>query len=167
MKCQSDKPYPTVKVEKQNLDYAKLLLENYAGVISEDTAVHLYFYQSLVINEAFKDFANIMLSISKVEMHHLKLLGETISLLGLKPVFGTISKKNYGNAWNSKFIDYTTDLKEMLEINIKNEELAIKNYKKRIMEINDNNIKDLLLRIIEDEKLHIEIFKYYYNKFGF
>jgi len=167
MKCKSDKPYPLIKVDKQNQDYAKLLLENYAGDISEDTAVHLYFYQSLVINEAFKDFAETMLAISKVEMHHLKLLGEVITKLGIKPIFGTISKQNYVNAWNGKFVDYTTDLKEMLERNIRSETLAIKNYEDRIMKINDKNIKELLLRIIEDEEIHLEIFNSYYKKFGF
>jgi len=167
MDCQSNKPYPTVKVDKENIEYAKLLLENYAGVVSEDTAIHLYFYQSLVINEAFKEFADTMQKISKVEMHHLELLGEAITELGLKPVFGTISKGNYLNTWNSKYVDYSTDIKEMLEINIRSEEQAIKNYEQRIIEINDNNIRDLLLRIIEDEEIHLAIFKSYYKKFGF
>ena len=37
-------PYPKVKVERQNMFYAELLMDDYAGVISEFTAISQYLY---------------------------------------------------------------------------------------------------------------------------
>lgn len=167
MKFESKNPYPTPKVEKPNLEYAKILMDNYAGKVSEETAVHLYMYQHLIMDDELEEFATAMKRISIVEMKHLGLIGETIKLLGLKPVFGTMIEDNYVDTWNSMNVNYTTDLKEMLETDIKNEQEAIKNYEKRIIEIDDRYIRELLLRIIEDEEIHLRIFKKFYKDFGF
>ena len=70
MKYCSDKPYPPIEVEGTNLEYAKILLEDYAGAGGEDTAIHRYFYQSLVTDEISK----MLEGISRVEMHHLEIL---------------------------------------------------------------------------------------------
>lgn len=161
MKCFVDKPYPPIKVTKANKEYAKLLLKNYAGQISEDTAIHLYMYQSLVCSD--EDLAKTLKDIAIVEMHHLEMLGELITLLGVKPVYGTI-KNDYFKPWTSTNVNYNICLKNMLEIDIKNEEIAIKNYKENINCIDDIFIINILERIIEDEVLHIKIFKYYYPK---
>ena len=140
-----------------------MLLQNYAGEISEDTAVHLYFYESLVTKD-INEFSNIMLDISKVEMHHLNLLGQVIKMLGINPVFGALTKKDF-TFWTGLNVKYSTDLKEMLLINITSEKKAIKNYEKVIEIVDDKYIKELLSRIIEDEKLHIKIFKDLYQKY--
>ncbi len=163
MECRVNKPYPLVRVRRINPFYGKLLLQNYAGEISEDTAVHLYFYESLVTKD-INEFSNIMLDISKVEMHHLNLLGQVIKMLGIKPVFGFVTKKDF-TFWTGLNVKYSTDLKEMLLINITSEKKAIKNYEKVIEIVDDKYIKELLSRIIEDEKLHIKIFKDLYQKY--
>lgn len=161
MKCFVDKSYPPIKVTKTNKEYAKLLLKNYAGQISEDTAIHLYMYQALVCSD--EDLAKTLKEIAIVEMHHLAMLGELIALLGIKPVYGTI-KNDYFKPWTGSYVNYNICLKDMLETDIKNEEVAIKNYKENINCINDVFIINVLERIIEDELLHIKIFKYYYEK---
>ena len=163
MECRVNKPYPLVRVGRINPFYGKLLLQNYAGEISEDPAVHLYFYESLVTKD-INEFSNIMLDISKVEMHHLNLLGQVIKMLGINPVFGALTKKDF-TFWTGLNVKYSTDLKEMLLINITSEKKAIKNYEKVIEIVDDKYIKELLSRIIEDEKLHIKIFKDLYQKY--
>ena len=164
MNYQSNKPYPRPRVEKESIHYAKLHLENYAGDISEDTAIHLYLYQYLIMNNQNQEFANAISHIAKVEMHHLRLLGETIKLLGLKPVYKTISKTNKLIPWNSLNVNYSVNLKEMLEIDIKSEEQAIEGYRRNLSMINDKYVCELITRIIEDEEIHISIFKYFYKK---
>lgn len=167
MKYKSDKPYPIPRVEGKNIDYAKLLLKNYAGDISEETAIHLYLFQSLVLNNK-TEFANIMEHIAEVEMHHLKLLGETIQLLGMRPVYGVTSEVNSFKPWNSINVNYSTDLKKILSINIQSEQYAINNYQYHYSIIKDKYIRELLFRIIEDEKIHLNIFLDLYQKwFGF
>lgn len=163
MEYKSNKPYPQVRVEKQNIEYAKLLLENYAGDVSEETAIHLYMYQNMITSDETEEYAKIIEQIGIVEMRHLSLLGKTIKLLGLKPVYGTLYSENYIKPWNSSNVNYATNIKEILIVNIKNETKAIENYDKRIMQIKDKYIRELLFRIIEDEKIHLEIFKNLYD----
>ena len=48
MEFKSDLPYPKIRVERQNINYATKLLNDYAGYVSELSAIHLYSYQSFV-----------------------------------------------------------------------------------------------------------------------
>lgn len=167
MECQVDKPYPKVEVEGKNLEYAKILLEDYAGIVSEETAINQYIYQRF---EKFSDnqlFSETLGKIAMVEMHHLELLGETIKLLGINPIF-RITEKNYNclTYWSSSFVDYSVDIVEMLKNDIKIEEEAIRNYQYHISIINDKFIQRLLFRIIEDEKQHINCFKMLLSNFN-
>lgn len=159
MNYQSNLPYPIVQVQRPNINYAKMLMEDYAGSNSEDSAVHLYLYQSLVSNGQFQKYSDILSHISVVEMRHLRMLGEVIKLLGLDPVFGTLPNDEIFRFWTAGNVDYTVDLKYMLQLDITGEIRAIENYERQKVVIQDQYIKSLLSRIIEDEKIHLQIFK--------
>ena len=165
MECRVDKPYPEVRVERKNIEYAKLLLDDYASEVGEDRAIHQYVYQKF---DKFKDnplFSKTLSQIAMVEMRHLELLGETIKLLGVNPEFRFVDRNtNYLVYWNSSFVDYTTDIVEMLRSDIKIEEEAIRKYRYHISLINDKYIKALLYRIIEDEEVHIKCFNMLLNR---
>ena len=161
---QSNLPYPTPRVQKENYKYAGLLLEDYAGKISENTAVHLYIYQSLLGEDICDEYASAIFEISRVEMKHLYLLGETIKLLGVKPEFKAPSNCSSNCIpWTSEYLNYSHNLKEMLLIDINSEIEAIKQYTSHIELIDDCYIKDLLRRIILDEKIHLNCFKELFN----
>lgn len=164
MICKSNSPYPIPKVEEENMNYALVLLENYSGNISEETAVHQYLYEYLMLNNEYQEFANIMMEISEVEMKHLRLLGETIKSLGVMPVFGVVKQDKSYESWCSKNINYEVNLKEMILLNIKYEEEAIKKYNESYSLINDIYVRNLINRIIEDELIHISVFNYFLNK---
>ncbi len=85
----SETPYPEIKVERENSYYATLLLDDYAGDISECTAIFLYIFQNIYNNKMNSDYAKILRNIAIVEMMHLELLGETITLLGTTPKFSS------------------------------------------------------------------------------
>ncbi len=152
--------YPVIKVESKNPTYAKILLESYAGEISEDSAVHQYIYQHIVLKQTNKALSDALLEISMTEMRHLDILGELVSLLGTKPIYSTY---NYFTdnfiPWNSNYINYTTSVSELLMHDIKLEELAIENYNKTIDLVKDTYIINIIKAIIAEEKQHIEIFK--------
>lgn len=148
-------PYPKVNVLEKNQSFAYKLLDIYSGTISEFTAVGQYSFQSIFLNE-YKELSKILESISITEMRHLKILGELIQTLGLIPYYVTY-KNNSPIPWNSDNINYTTNYRDMLTSNIRNEELSIQKYNELISETNDQNIKDILNRIIMDEKKHIEV----------
>ena len=153
-----EKFYPTPQVERENIEYAKMLSHDYAGSTSEDTAIHLYSYQAIILEKTHPDIAKILKRIAITEMHHLELLGKTIYLLGLKPKYVSYTPDNIKQYWNSSSVNYTISLTNMLKQDIKAESLAIETYEKQKSIINDKYIKNLLNCIIEDEKKHLQIF---------
>ena len=156
MYYKSTLPYPEIKVEKENIEYAKMLMYPYASTISEDTATHLYMFQSFILDD---EISKILENIAIVEMKHLELLARTINMLGLKPEY-----KSNDIPWTTEYVNYNTNLKEILKINIAAETLAIKNYNNLIKVIDDKYIKELLQRIIIDEEIHLKIFNDLLNK---
>ncbi len=165
MKVTLDIPYPEIRVEEKNSYYADLLSQDYAGQTSETTAVLLYSYQHFDKFEENKEFAKLIEEIAIVEMRHLEILGKLIKLLGKEPVYKTCESSR-GNCimWNANNINYDTNLREMLKINIKAEETAIKTYKHHRKIIDDKYIKEMLSRIILDEENHLKIFNELYDK---
>lgn len=160
MKVKIDLPYPEVRVEEKNPYYADLLSQDYAGSVSETTAVMQYSYQHFDKFKENKEFAKIIEEIAGVEMKHLELLGETIKLLGKEPVYKTCeSERGDCVFWTGDNVFYKTDLKDMLNADINSEKNAIKNYEHHKMLINDKYIKEMLSRIILDEKRHVQIFE--------
>lgn len=156
MLCYVDKPYPTPRVEKKNLEYANILSFAYAGSVSEETAVHQYLYQSFTLD---KEYGDILEKIAIVEMRHLDLLAQTIYLLGKEPKYETTTTEYQTISWNADYVPYPSTLSDMLKIDIEAETMAIRNYKADINKIDDPYIQELLRRIIEDEQLHLKIFE--------
>lgn len=165
MLYKSTNPYPKVRVEEKNSTYASILLGDYAGVVSEDTAIHLYLFQAIVNDSKVEEYSNIMYKIAQVEMIHMRLLGETISLLGGVPVFGTIGQDEIIRLWNAGNVNYDISLKQMIEADIESENVAIRNYQYQLAIIKDKYIQKLIERILEDEKIHLQIFKDLYQKY--
>lgn len=150
-------PYPEPQVERQNIQYANILLKDYAGKVSEFTAVSLYSYQHFVSDGQYKDYAELIGGVAVVEMKHLELLGETIKLEGIKPMYiNNVCPP--GKFWNPIYVNYTTFIKEMIMEDIKSEEKAIKNYKYHMSLIKDEYIRKLIERIILDEEIHVKLF---------
>lgn len=160
MKVKLDIPYPEIKVEEKNPYYADLLSQDYAGEVSETTASFLYSYQHFDTFSSNEEFSNIIEEISIVEMKHLEMLGKTIKLLGKSPVFKTCeSSRGDCVMWSSSNVIYDNDMRDMLKTDIRSEKMAIKNYEHHRELIDDKYIKEMLSRIILDEKRHLEIFE--------
>ena len=158
-------PYPEPMIETPNTRYANILLKDYAGAVSEFTAVSLYVYQHFVSEVNIKDYAELIGGIAMVEMKHLELLGETIKLEGIKPMF----IDNFcppGRLWNPMYVNYATCIKEMLIEVIQSEQKAIENYRYHLTLIQDKYIRKLLERIILDEILHVKLFTQEYEKYS-
>ncbi len=164
MKCYVDMPYPSIMVQKRDVELAKKILNVYAGEVSEDTSTHTYIFQSLISqNEEIK---KILKDIGIVEMHHLEMLGLLIKKLGLLPIY--ISENNNNLKWfNGKYVNYERNLKKLIRDNIEMEKKAIRNYDEIIKETDDNYVIHLIKRIILDERLHIEIFEKIYQQLDF
>lgn len=150
--------YPPISINEKNVPYAHLLAQNLFAQKGEMTAINQYTYQSW---HQFSDYSDlpmsqIFLNLAKVEMLHMNYLGQMIYLLGLNPCCYTM-KNNHPTPWNGTYLNYTVDLKEMLEINLYSENATIKNYQQTLAQIDDIQINAILERICLDEELHVEL----------
>ena len=157
-------PYPKVNVKDKNSKYIDLILLNFSSSISEFSAITQYTYHEISYIYKNPEVSKILNGISIVEMYHLKLLGEILIQLRAEPGYWIDNKKK--NYWSSKLLDYDiSSLKHILEIDINSEKEAIKQYKETISKISDENINDILKRIILDEEIHIQLFLDLYKKY--
>lgn len=156
--CAVPEAYPDPRVEQSNPYYAMLLLEDYAGAVSEFTAISQYFHHYLALTGDYDDVADLEECISITEMHHLRLLGETIKLLGAAPKLRTLTN-NRTTYWDASYVYYGTDICDRLAADIAAEKTAIRQYRQHQKMIEDPYIQELLERIIKDEEQHLHLFR--------
>lgn len=158
MKFAASGPYPAIELTSCNPDYACIMLENMGGACSEMNAVSLYFYNNLITSEKYKDIAHIFHKISIVEMHHLHIFGEIACCLGADPRLWVQNGNNFVY-WTPEYNTYSWSFKELMHQALHNEMEAIEIYRKQSCEIENECIVANLNRIIEDEEVHVEIFR--------
>ncbi|WP_158534747.1 ferritin family protein [Romboutsia maritimum] len=152
-----------IKVEGKNLYYAKLLLQDYSGAISELTASTQYFNHEGILFENYKEIAEVLGDIGKQEIVHLRILAKLINLLGINPKYRIIRDDNIRVWWCPNYIKYEKQLLEIIKVNIQGEKNAIIQYQHHLDIIDDKYIKEILRLIILDEKEHIEELTEIYN----
>jgi len=152
----SKEPFPEIKDAFNSPRTVSVIKSLMSGKESELTAVLQYFYQSSISKEMEKEISNILEEISIVEMMHLEKLSHAIVSFGGEPRY----ENGLGQPYNVGAVNYSTNLKKILDINIEGEERAIDNYNRAIGMVENKSLKELFERIIEDEKLHIKIFNY-------
>jgi len=166
LKCAYPAPYPEVRVAGPNTFYARLLLEDYAGIVSEFSAISQYIYHKFVIMPEQREIADLLSCISLVEMHHMELLARTILMLGVDPRLRII-KNDMEKYWNSspEYIFYGISICDRISYDIASEWAAVENYRQHRILIDDPYIKELLERIILDELHHINLFNQIMQKY--
>ena len=155
---QHQEAYPPIQAAGKNRQYARMLQRNIAAAESETTAVNQYVYQSWMLEKSHPEISSAMASIAMVEMHHLHMLGQMVVLLGGEPRF-CMGAGRGASCWNGSMVNYQPCLRQMMINNIKDEQGAIRQYSRQAASICDENVKNLLERIILDEKLHIDCFR--------
>lgn len=161
----SEQPYPPIKVNECNPFYGRLMLDNIGGSNSEISAVTLYFYNNL-ITSTHDDIAYIFHKISIVEMHHLEIFGKLSFQLGENPRLWTYKGRSRNLFyWTPGYNKYPMELCNLLSNSIKSEKAAVEKYTNQIEIIKNTNIIANLKRIIEDERIHINIFENLYNEY--
>ena len=151
-------PYPPVKVTEPNRRYASLLLQDIASQHGEMTAISQYLYENWILGQDKPEIAETVMRIAQVEMHHIHILGKLVVLLGGNPIFRS-NPCNCNSAWNGNMPQYQSNFKQLLTHNISMELTAINDYTAQAESIKDPFVRDILLRIAEDEKLHCQIFR--------
>ncbi|MCX7615028.1 MAG: ferritin-like domain-containing protein [Clostridiales bacterium] len=158
--------YPEINIQEPNEKAAKLLLNDYAGHVSEFGAIAQYIFHMITLEKEYPDVSDALRGIAIVEMDHLDRLGDLIKELGTLPEFKGCEhgKVTYWNA-TPKNVNYSTSVKKALLADISAEIKAIEQYEEHIKQIDDDRIISLLQRIILDEQIHIEILTSLYKKY--
>lgn len=151
-------PYPPLCVERPNPGYASEMLTNIGSCSSEMSAVSLYIYNSTILTDRNREFAQIFHKISMVEMRHLDTFCHLSHMLGADPRLWTCSGKR-PCYWSPACNRYPTQLDTLLKNAIQAEQDTILKYRRQAEQIQDAYVVDILQRIILDEQLHVQIFR--------
>ena len=155
--------YPPVKVNEKNRLYGRMMLDNMGGQNSEMSAISLYIYNHLFLNDR-EYLSHVFRKISIVEMHHLATFGQIAKLMGENPRLWT-HRGNGMAYWSPGYNQYPTELGYILQNALMGEKKAIQKYEEQCQIIQDENIVKCLKRIIEDEEVHIDILKMLYQEY--
>ena len=148
-------PYPPIRVEKKNQEYADLLSVDYCGAVSELSAITQYINNENRLSGEKCALAQSILGIAMAEMIHLQKLGELIFLLGGNVDFTAKTHNGRKEMWTPKYLTIPNNPREMLIADIESEKDAIRQYKMHIGMICDDAVNAVLTRIIRDEEYHI------------
>ena len=158
--CSAEGPYPACEDVEPCPEAVLLLLEDYASAKAELSAATTYMYQSALLRECYPKVSEALHCIGLVEMDHIGLLAALIVKLGGDPQYDS-----YDNAqrkyvyWSGAYADDAKLVLDMLYRDIAGEEYAIAQYEYHAKVIPIPCVKALLLRIAEDEKVHLCILK--------
>lgn len=155
-------PYPKLTSTQKDEKIIPDLINSYSGANGELTAITQYIYQSFIVKPIENDIglSKILENISIKEMKHLELLSQILISQGINPKFCKYIDNNFNicSSWSANNLKYITDVKEFIKYNIKAEKSAILEYTTIINNATNENIIEILTRIIQDEESHIEIF---------
>ncbi len=151
----TDKAYPPIKGLRPDALSLRIISPAYSSQVGELNAILQYFYHSLCFDKnGFSDYSGKLMSIAIAEMDHLHILGETILALGAAPVF-TQYPPGCFNFYSTKYVSYSRSLKNMLEDDIIGEKQAIAGYERMAARLKNERVREIIMRITEDEKLHL------------
>lgn len=152
-----DLPYPPIQVTERNREYANILSNDYAGAVSELSAITQYVnHENRLVCERCS-MAKTMIGIAMAEMIHLQMLGELIFLLGGTVDFTARMRNGQSRMWTPQYLNFLSNPRDILTANIESEKKAINQYRAHIRLINDRHVGTVLSRIIQDEEYHIII----------
>ncbi len=151
--------YPTTDNLCHDAYSVSVISPAFASPSGELNAILQYFYHYFNFEkQGLNEYASAMESIAIAEMIHLKLLGKTITALGAPPIYCQNPPTAY-NFYSTKYVTYSRDFVNMIEDDILGERHAICQYTKMLSRLKNEQVKNIVSRILEDEKLHLEKLK--------
>ena len=163
MDNKSNLPYPKIMVANKNENYGLMILDNIGGMNSELSAINQYIYNLVIISPDLAEIKQVFKNISSDEMHHLNIFMKLALQLGMDPRWWSCMD-DHCCYWSPSYLNYPQQIDELLQNAIISEYQAIDKYMAQIKAINDPYIIAILKRIIEDEKVHLQILKHWENK---
>lgn len=134
-----------------NTFFAGLLQNLYADDTGELASFLQFSYFSFCLNPYGEKLSRLFESIAQDDLSHTKILGETIVMLGEKPIF----KNNGGKMLGTRCIKTETDVLSMLSTGIAIKEKSIINLKFTVAKIDNRYLQNTLNTILNEEIYHL------------
>lgn len=143
------------EIPDPNFTYAMWLYEVYAGQDSELTAVTTYLYQAVVLDRP--EFDTLLRPIAYDELRHLEQLAVALRCVGVDPRYGSFSSGHWVD-WRARFLNYTTELCALIDLNIADESKAHQTYLDLCQKIPIPEVQAILTQLAADEARHCQCF---------
>ncbi len=136
----------------------------YASPTGKLNSVLQYFYHYFNLNARnMREYAETIESIAVAETLHLKLLGETITALGSQPLFCHNPPTAF-NFYSTKYVTYSRNIVNMIEDDILGERRAVALSERMLKKLKNEQVRGIISRILEDDKLHLEKLQFILDK---
>lgn len=134
----------------------------YSGCKGEFTSVTQYMYQHYILwsNPKLNNLYHTMEEIAIREMEHYEILAKILVRCGIDPKNCVYidGNPNLCDYWKASNVSYEKTLVKMFENNILLEQRAITDYNEILNKTDNENLKQIILRIIQDEQSHLKYF---------
>ena len=140
--------YP-IHVERQDLKFAKVLMEHYAGRNSElSSSIQYINHRSNMSNRYVRELLGLF---AAEELGHMEMIAIAIKKLGGPPLTCVNSQ---GAPWVINYIDQSVDSTSILQVDVQAETRACHLYQQHLELTNDPNMKRMINFLISREEVH-------------
>ena len=154
--------YPEITLNHLQQEILVMLKRIYAGTKSEFTSLTQYMYQHYIVwsNPKLNNLSETLEKIAIQEMKHHEIIAKILVKCGIDPKNCVYidSNPNLCDYWKASSVSYEKTLTKMFESNIFLEQRAIDDYNEVIDKTDNANLKQIILRILQDEEQHLKYF---------
>ena len=158
----TEENYPEITLNHLTQEILMMLKRIYAGTKSEFTSLTQYMYQHYIVwsNPKLNNLSEILEIIAIQEMKHHEIVAKILVKCGIDPKNCVYidGNSNLCDYWKASSVSYEKTLLRMFESNILLEQRAIEDYKEVLNKTDNANLKQIIVRILEDEYVHLEYF---------
>lgn len=159
----TEEEYPEITLTHLPQEILIILKRNYAGIKSEFTSLAQYMYQHYIVwsNPKLNNLSESLEKIAIQEMKHHEIIAKMLVKCGIDPKNCVYidSNPNLCDYWKASNVSYEKTLIKMFESNMVLEQRTIEDYNNIIAKTDNENLKQIMLRILKDEQAHLEYFK--------
>ena len=143
-----------------NSYYLGLIQNLFAGANGCLLVFMQFLYQHTLSKKSFPQFEECFCALQEKEIENLQLLGEILLKMGGDPQFFSSSRKYIC----AKSLNYSKEIDKIFLNDIELLEINIIDLKSAILKIEDKNLKEMLLKILENKKFSLKLLKEEYFK---
>lgn len=164
MGLRSERAYPSLKGIGEDCRALRIVSPAYAGREGELTATLQYVYQSISLGACGEEeTARILMEIASVEMRHIEILGTLIARLGAPPVFTACPPYPVG-FYSASCVNYARAPEQMILADICAERASAAAYERMLGALQNEGVREVVARLLEDEKLHLAALEALYRE---